>query len=300
MARGRRIATYAEPVQISHRCRPDRRAGLCRGVRRSPISSNTSRARSSSPFRPTSSSRSRQRRTAARRWPARRASDEALVELFLDMLAAERGAGENTLDAYRSDLADLAAHLRAAGRTHRRRHDRRPARLSRRARRARLQGRRRWRGGCRRCGSCIRFLYAEGKRSDDPAAVLEGPKRGRALPKVLSIAEVDGLLKQARADAEDAEAAAGRAAARGAAAVSARSRLRHRLARLRAGGLAGLGRASATSACWSCAARAARSGWCRSTRRPSARWRVSRRCAARPSRDASRNGCSPRSARPAI
>ena len=30
-----------------------------------------------------------------------------------------------------------------------------------------------------------RFLYAEGKRSDDPAAVLEGPKRGRALPKVL-------------------------------------------------------------------------------------------------------------------
>ena len=48
---------------------------------------------------------------------ARRASDEALVELFLDMLAAERGAGKNTLDAYRNDLADLAAHLRAAGRT---------------------------------------------------------------------------------------------------------------------------------------------------------------------------------------
>ena len=36
-----------------------------------------------------------------------------------------------------------------------------------------------------------RFLYAEGKRTDDPAAVLEGPKRGRSLPKVLSIAEVD-------------------------------------------------------------------------------------------------------------
>ena len=44
------------------------------------------------------------------------ASDEALIELFLDMLAAERGAGKNTLDAYRRDLADLAAHLRAAGR----------------------------------------------------------------------------------------------------------------------------------------------------------------------------------------
>ena len=30
-----------------------------------------------------------------------------------------------------------------------------------------------------------RFLYSEGHRSDDPAAVIEGPKRGRSLPKVL-------------------------------------------------------------------------------------------------------------------
>ena len=49
----------------------------------------------------------------------------------------------------------------------------------------------------------FRFLYAEGKRKDDPAAVIKGPKRGRALPKVLSIAEVDRLLAQARSDAED-------------------------------------------------------------------------------------------------
>ena len=39
-----------------------------------------------------------------------------------------------------------------------------------------------------------RFLYAEGHRTDDPSAVIEGPKRGRTLPKVLSIAEVDRLL----------------------------------------------------------------------------------------------------------
>jgi len=45
------------------------------------------------------------------------ASDEALIELFLDMLAAERGAGENTLTAYRNDLTDLSAHLRASRRT---------------------------------------------------------------------------------------------------------------------------------------------------------------------------------------
>jgi integrase/recombinase XerD len=50
-----------------------------------------------------------------------------------------------------------------------------------------------------------RFLYAEGKRSDDPAAVLEGPKRARTLPKILSIAEVDGLLARAREHAEDSK-----------------------------------------------------------------------------------------------
>ena len=48
-----------------------------------------------------------------------------------------------------------------------------------------------------------RFLYAEGNRADDPAAVLEGPKRGRALPKILSIAEVDRLLSAARANADE-------------------------------------------------------------------------------------------------
>ena len=49
-----------------------------------------------------------------------------------------------------------------------------------------------------------RFLYAEGHRADDPAAVIEGPKRGRPLPKVLSIGEVDRLLSTAHAGATDA------------------------------------------------------------------------------------------------
>jgi|SRR6516162_9329220 len=39
-----------------------------------------------------------------------------------------------------------------------------------------------------------------GRRTDDPAAVIEGPKRGRALPKMLTIVEVDRLLAQARTD----------------------------------------------------------------------------------------------------
>jgi integrase/recombinase XerD len=135
----------------------------------------------------------------ARRPPA---SDDRLIELFLDMQAAERGAGENTLSAYRNDLEDLAAHLRASGcaiptaETE----DLRAflTSLSERGFKASSVARR-----LSALRQLFRFLYAEGNRSDDPAAVLEGPKRGRSLPKVLSIAEVDKLLAQARASAED-------------------------------------------------------------------------------------------------
>jgi integrase/recombinase XerD len=132
----------------------------------------------------------------------RQSSDETLVELFLDMLAAERGAGVNTLAAYRNDLADLTSHLRAANRTiaaadtddlrkflaSLAERGFKPSSLARRLSAVR---------------QLYRFLYAEGKRSDDPAAVLEGPKRGRTLPKVLSIAEVDNLLARARSDMDD-------------------------------------------------------------------------------------------------
>jgi integrase/recombinase XerD len=132
------------------------------------------------------------------------ASDEALVELFLDMLAAERGAGANTLAAYRNDLANLAAHLRAAGRNiaDADTDDLRGflSSLAERGFKAASLARR-----LSAVRQLYRFLYAEGKRSDDPAAVLEGPKRGRNLPKVLSIAEVDRLLTQARKDMEDAK-----------------------------------------------------------------------------------------------
>ncbi len=133
---------------------------------------------------------------------ARASNDDALVELFLDMQAAERGAGKNTLDAYRNDLADLAAHLRAAGRgiAIASTDDLRGflASLAERGFAASSLARR-----LSALRQLYRFLYAEGKRADDPAAVLEGPKRARTLPKILSIAEVDTLLTQARANAED-------------------------------------------------------------------------------------------------
>src|SRR5260370_29967959 len=42
-------------------------------------------------------------------------SDAKLINLFLDMLAAEQGAGDNTLDAYRRDLTDFSEFLGRAG-----------------------------------------------------------------------------------------------------------------------------------------------------------------------------------------
>jgi integrase/recombinase XerD len=122
------------------------------------------------------------------------------------MLAAERGAAANTLDAYRNDLEDLSSYLRAK-RTSLFAADTQKLRgfladLGERGFKASSLGRR-----LSATRQLYRFLYAEGHRSDDPAAVLEGPKRGRSLPKVLSVAEVDALLTEARRQAEDATAA---------------------------------------------------------------------------------------------
>jgi len=133
--------------------------------------------------------------------PAKR-SPQRLPELFLDMLAAERGAGQNTLEAYRRDLDDLAQHLAGAGTTvvAATTADLRAylAALARRGFKASSVARR-----LSAVRQLYRFLYAEGHRRDDPAAVIEGPKRGRPLPKVLSIAEVDRLLATAHAGADD-------------------------------------------------------------------------------------------------
>jgi integrase/recombinase XerD len=125
-------------------------------------------------------------------------SDAKLINLFLDMLAAEQGAGPNTLDAYRRDLTDFSGFLAKSGRgfagaeTQSLRDyladlDARGFKSSSAARR--LSAMR----------HLFRFLLNERIRSDDPAAILSGPKRGRGLPKVLSIADVDRLLVHAKA-----------------------------------------------------------------------------------------------------
>jgi integrase/recombinase XerD len=124
---------------------------------------------------------------------AARHSDGRLIALYLDMLAAERGAGKNTLGAYGRDLADFAAYLKSARRciANATTDDLRGylGELARRGLRVATVARR-----LSAIRQLYRFLYAEGQRADDPAAVLEGPKRERALPKTLTLAEVDHLL----------------------------------------------------------------------------------------------------------
>jgi integrase/recombinase XerD len=134
---------------------------------------------------------------------ARSAKSETLVELFLDMLAAERGGAMNTLAAYARDLTDFSGHLAADGKTIAKAtsEDLRDylGALSARGLAASSVARR-----LSAIRQLYRFLYAEGHRSDDPASALQGPKRGRSIPKVLSVAEVDRLLERAHAAASDA------------------------------------------------------------------------------------------------
>ena len=132
------------------------------------------------------------------------AKDERLIDLFLDMLAAEQGAGENTIAAYRRDLTDFSEFCARSGQgfagigTEKLRDyladlDTRGFKSSSVARRLSA------------IRHLFRFLLNERIRADDPAAILSGPKRGRGLPKVLSISDVDRMLNKARELAQAAE-----------------------------------------------------------------------------------------------
>lgn len=133
----------------------------------------------------------------AGRDPVASGGDERLLERFLEMLAGERGAARNTLDAYRRDLRDLAAFLRRRGMALEaaQSEDLRgylgqmvDAGLTPRTAARRLSAIRQFH----------RFLFSEGFRGDDPTEPLDAPRQGRALPKLLSEAEVDRLLATAR------------------------------------------------------------------------------------------------------
>jgi integrase/recombinase XerD len=123
-----------------------------------------------------------------------------LCALFLDMLAAERGAAANTIAAYRRDLEDYAAFLAAARLA--------PGEVSAptiRAFMASLAERGLKSSSAARRLSAVRqfhrFLYIEGHAAADPAATAAGPRRVRPAPKVLSVEDVDRLLAAAEGDA---------------------------------------------------------------------------------------------------
>jgi len=130
------------------------------------------------------------------------------ASLFLDMLAAERGASKNTLDAYRRDLEDYLAYLKEAGSQ-----PDSATSATLRGFMASLEERGLKASSAARRLSAVRqfhkFLYVEGYAPADPTAAVSAPKRARALPKVLSVAEVDRLLQVAYEGVQNPEASPG-------------------------------------------------------------------------------------------
>lgn len=124
------------------------------------------------------------------------ASSAQLIEPFLEMMLAERAAALNSTDSYRRDLEGLADFLasRKTGLLEASRNDIEAylGDLAKRAYAPRTTARKL---------SCFRqfyhFLYHEKLRADDPAALIDSPRKGRSLPKVMSVEEVDILLRAA-------------------------------------------------------------------------------------------------------
>ncbi len=119
------------------------------------------------------------------------------LDAFLEAQAAELGAADNTLAAYRRDLEDYLEWLSDTGR---------------RALTATQQDVEAYLIDCeaqglasttraRRLSSIrqyYRFAFEERLRDDNPAIRISGPGRARRLPETLSEEEVDGLLAAAR------------------------------------------------------------------------------------------------------
>jgi integrase/recombinase XerD len=125
-------------------------------------------------------------------------SDSAsLIENFLDMMGAERGASRNTLEAYRADLVHFAGHAVSRKRdlkTARRDEVKSYLAANSATLAASTQARR-----LSSLRQFYAFLYAEQIRKDDPTNAIEAPKRQRPLPKVLSREDIEKLSEAARA-----------------------------------------------------------------------------------------------------
>lgn len=127
--------------------------------------------------------------------------NETLIEQFLQMMSAEKGAAANTLEAYRRDMelffelcsqqevgkitkADLSAYVQE---------------LSKQAYAPRSI--------CRKISSLrefFKFLYTEKLVKDNLAIYLMPPKREKSLPKFLSDAEVRKMIEIAESSSKPA------------------------------------------------------------------------------------------------
>jgi integrase/recombinase XerD len=134
----------------------------------------------------------------------------ARVEAFLEMMSAERGAADNTLQSYRRDLEDAGGEL-ASGLSEASTADLRAYLDGIAARGFAPSSQARRLSALRQF---YKFLYSEGLRPDDPTGPLDGPRKGRALPKIMSEAETGRLLDRAAHEAGSAAPGARLAALR--------------------------------------------------------------------------------------
>lgn len=124
-----------------------------------------------------------------------------LIEAFLEMMSAERGAARNTIEAYRRDLSDYAGFLAGQGKS---------AETAGREQIVAYLGSLDAQGlaassAARRLSALRqfhRFLCSDQIRSDDPTRIVGSPRARRPLPNVLSVGEVDRLLAMAEAEAD--------------------------------------------------------------------------------------------------
>jgi integrase/recombinase XerD len=122
--------------------------------------------------------------------------DAKLVARFLEMMSAERGAAKNSLAAYGRDLTDYTEFLsgQKIALTH-------VLTNNVRAYLAHIHDHGLARSTAARRLSAVKqfhaFLQGEGLSPDNPAAIVEGPKAAKPLPKMLSDAEMVALLAAA-------------------------------------------------------------------------------------------------------
>ena len=127
--------------------------------------------------------------------------DRALVDRFLDMMAAEAGSSRHTLAAYRNDLeraAETLESLGAATADHLSGLGAQWAELAPSTVARRSAALRRFFG----------FLVDDGLRKDDPSESLPRPRFERPLPRILDASEVERMFEAAEDRAASGEVAA--------------------------------------------------------------------------------------------